>query len=572
MGQYDLFVARGTSLAEPIAVSEYRKADPPRTGDKYGAWGVDPYITRLPGGSVMQFDLSRLTLEDYRMMKTDYQLNASLLMLQMMIAQSDWGIYTKGEDTDPKAKLQSTVLEEGIRRQWIPLVRALSQAFWAGYSPNVMVYELNNDKYYEVVKFKDLVPENAAVDWDEHVGADGLKIKTYSGILNAGKKIPGKNTLWYPLMMENGDYYGRKLLQPAFPPWFFSQLIHLYTNRYFERFGEPTAIGYYPGDETVTDSNGNQTSSREVMANILLNLRSRGVVTMPSDRDPETKDLEWDIKYLESQMRGADFDRYLARLDEEKSLALFTPVLMFRTGDAGSYNLGTLHSQVFQWMLNSIVGDIKTYLDEYLVKQLHDINFGPNAPRSEFRFRTLGRLHDEGAQSILLGLIQNGGAKVTEQGLRELGSHLGIELEYLTGEATPQQAPNLVAGPLEKQVGDILTGPDPSRLAARANAVPAGSARKQLTAAQRRLEEQVRGIFARKEGAEREYALGNVKLGYKGAFLNDMTQAGADPHAAENFFHTIEREIRSGITDARTESDAVSAIHNIYADYGLERE
>lgn len=564
MSSYDdLLVSRGTSLEGPIALSEFRKADPPKIGNKYGAWGVDPYITRLPGGSVMQFDLSRLTLEDYRQMKTDYQINASLMMLQMMIAQADWNIYTEGQETDPKAQLISDTIEAGIRRQWIPLIRALSQSFWAGYSPIVLDFELSNDKYYEVVRYKDLVPENAAVDWNEHVGADNLKIKTYGGILNAGKKIPGKNTLWFPLMMENGDYYGKKLLQPAFPPWFFSQLIHLYTNRYFERFGDPTVVGYYPGDETITNSDGTTSSSRDTMANILLNLRSRGVVTMPSDRDPETKDLEWDIKYLESQMRGADFDRYLARLDEEKSLALFTPVLMFRTGEAGSYNLGTLHNQVFQWMLNALVGDIKTYIDQYLIITLHDINFGPNAPRSQIKFRNLGRLQDQGAQSILLGLIQNGGAKVTQQGLRELGSHLGLELEYLTGSAQAQQPADVVAGPLETQVGEILNAPTPTNTAAKAGAT------RQLTAAQRRLEEQVRAIFRKKEGYEREYALSNVKLGYKGAFLNDMTQAGADPHAAENFFHTIEREIRSGIVHSSSESDALSKIRDTYADYGI---
>lgn len=553
----------------PYSTSEFRKAAPPRTGDQYGAWGADPYIARMPGGSVMQFDLSRLTLDDYRMMRHDYQINASLMMLQMMVAQTDWSVYTKGQETDAKAKQISEVIEEGIRRQWIPLVRALCTAFWAGYAPIVLNYELNKDDYYEVTKYKDLLPENASVDWDEHTGADGLKIKTYGGIVNAGRKIPGKNTLWFPLMMENGDYSGRKLLQPAFAPYFFSTLIHVYSNRYFERFGEPTAIGYYPSDESVTDPvSGATTSSREVMANILMNLRSRGVVTMPSERDPESGEMEWDIKYLESQMRGADFDRYLARLDEEKSLALFTPVLMFRTGESGSYNLGNLHNQVFQWMLNALVGDMKTYLDEHLIKQLHDINFGPNAPRSEIKFRTLGRLQDQGAQSILLGLIQNGGAKVTEQGLKELGANLGIELEYLTGAAMPEQAPNVVAGPVEKQVEEILSQPGKSATAVRAGAAPT----KQLLNAQRRLEEQVRSIFRTKEGAEREFALSRVKLGFKGAFLNEMQTAGANPDAAENFFHTVERDVRSGVTESRTESDALSAIRNAYADYGLDGE
>lgn len=565
----DLWVP-GDGDAGIAGASAFRKADPPVTGDRYGSWGSDPYIARLPGGSVMQFDLSRLTLEDFRTMREDYQINASLLMLQMMIAQCDWQIVTKGEETDPKAKKISQVIEEGIRKQWIPLVRAMSTAFWAGFAPTALVYELNNDDYYEVTKYKDLVPENTAVDWETTDGADGVKIRTYSGIVNSGKKIPGKNTLWYPLMMENGNHYGRKLLTPAFPPWFFSQLMHLWTNRYFERFGEPTAVGRYPADTTISDPvTGAQTSSRDVMAGILTNLRSRGVVTMPSDVNPETNQPEWDINYLESQMRGADFDRYLARLDEEKSLALFTPVLMFRTGEAGSYNLGTLHTQVFQWMLNAITGDMKSYLDHYLIKPLHDINFGPNAPLSQIRFRTLGRLQDQGAQSILLGLIQNGGAKVTETGLSELGAHLGIELEYLTGSATAPTAPSVVQGPAEAKVAGILNGPDPSRTAQRAGVTPNDS-RGQLTNASRRLADQVHGIFSKKDGFEREFALANVKMGFKGAFLAEMTKGGADPALAESLFTTIERDVRAGLVEARSEPDALSALRSAFADYGVD--
>lgn len=568
----ELLVARGTSLADPLAVSHFRKADPPKTGDRYGVWGAEYSTYGLPGGSVLSFDLSKLTLADYRMMRTDYQLNASLTMLAFMIGQADWGIYTKGEETDPKLKHISETIEEGLRRQWIPLVRALSQAFWAGFAPTVLNFDtVGSSKYLEVTKFKDLIPEDCTVDWKITEGANRVRIKNYSGILHKGEKIPGEATLWWPALMENGDYYGRKLLKPAFAPWFMSQLGHLYQNRYFERFGEPTAIGKYPSGEKVLDGNGNLVDARDVMADVLLNLRSRGVVTLPSEMDPDGNP-EWDIKFLESAMRGADFDRFLARLDEEKSLALFTPVLMFRTGQTGSYNLGTLHQQIFQWMLNALVGDVKTYLDAYLIKTLHDVNFGPNAPRSEIRFRTLGRLHDEGAQSILLGLIQNGGAKVTPTGLHDLGDYLGIQLEYTADQAAPG-ATDPAQDPPTNSGEKGATGNAPPQSAA-PSSVPSQRSgpppARHLVAAHRRLAEQVTKAYS-KDPAARDAALARLKVGFKGAFVTDMAAAGADPAAAEQFFASFEGRIRDALADPpAAPAGALDAVAAVYAEHGLD--
>lgn len=573
--EYDLLVSAGTSMADDTASMHFKKATPPITGDKFGAWGNDFYTARLPGGSVMTFDLSRLTIEDYRQMRGDYQINASLQILMGMMAQADFGIYTKGQETDPKLKAMSDTLEEGIRRRWLPLIRAWSTSLWAGYAPTVLNYELNpQTKYYEVTKYKDLLPDFTRVDWDVTTQKDGTQIRTYSGIINQGRSIPGKNTLWYPMLMEHGNMYGRKLLKPAFGPWFFSQLIHLYTNRYFERFGEPTAVGYYPQDQSVTNQDGTVTSSRELMANVLTGLRSRGVVTIPSERDPETHDLEWDIKYLESQMRGADFDRYLSRLDEEKSLALFTPVLMFRTGERGSYALGEIHRDVFQWMLNMLAEDFKGYIDEFLITPLHDINFGPNAPRSEIRFRTLGRISSQGAQSTLTALIQNGGAKVTATGLKDLGDFLGVDLEYLNAApaiAGPAAAADPSADPSAPPAGDPH-GPTIPNLGLdgikKPDRVPVLSSMRD--ARQRLVEQITRTYSSLGDGHDREQALERMRMGFKGAIVNDLVGSGLPPAAADAFFTSMEGVVRNGITSTNTELDAVTAVRGAFAQFGLD--
>jgi hypothetical protein len=562
---HELLVSRGTSLQAPISAQAFRKAAPPPTGDRYGNWGPGAaYSTRMPGGSAITFDLSRLSLADYRMMRDNYQISASLNVLLFLVAQSDWSIECEN-------KKIADEIEEGIREYWFPLIRSLGQAYWAGFSPIVTVWELNDQsKTYRVTGYKDLVPEDTRVHWQKthpnaSQGRSGPTIYTYDGIDSGQEKpIPAEVTLWYPLLMENGDMYGRKLLKPAFPAWFYSQLMHLFTNRYFERFGEPTAIGRYPADDTVPVGDGTSIPARQAMEEILTNLRSRGVVSMPSMHD-ENGNPEWDIEYMESQMRGVDFDRYIERLDEEMSLALFTPVLLFRNSHTGSYNLGTQHMTVFQWMLNALFGDMKHYLDKYLIARLKDVNFGPNAPKAQIRFRSLGRLTDEGARSILLGLIQNGAAKLDNNGLADLGDFLGLGLDAIQTLTEPPAVPG---APAAKSADP--NAPANPRAQGKSGGKSDTPSSKALVRARARLEEQIQNLYSTKSGHDLEVALGKVKLGFKGQFVNELaTEQELEPAVAEQVFSALETKIVNALPLVRSPKDALAKVAEVYTEFGV---
>lgn len=427
----------------PISSSDYRKADPPKLGPAFGNWaGRDLMYSQLPGGGVLGFDLSKLTLSDYRAMREHYQINASLSVLSFMMHQLDWRI-------ECKEKKIATFIEENIRKMWTRLIRAVSQSYWAGFSPTVLEFE--NDVVSEKIvlaKFKDLAPEECVVNWKEVKGYAPPghvppKFKIFDGIKQAGQPspVPVLNSFWYPLLMENGNYYGRKLLQTAFVPWYFSNIVHLFANRYYERFGEPTPVGRAPFDADIEMTNGSTMSGRQAMDEILINLRNRSVVTLPSERDPITKEFDYTIEFLESQMRGADFEKYLGRLDEEMSLGIFTPVLLFRTADVGSYNLGVMHMQLFMWMLNALAGDMKEYIDRYVVGRLKDFNFGVNAPPATWEFRHMGKENVETVRAMLTELLRNNKAMPD---LRQLGEIAGLDLTEVKQitQDTPTVDPN----------------------------------------------------------------------------------------------------------------------------------
>lgn len=488
-----------------------KKAAPPALGERYGQWaGEEVRLMQLPGGGAVAFDLSNLTLADFRQMKTHYQINSSLSVLTFMMHQMEWHI----ECDDKKMTAQ---LEENLRDVWSRLVRAKSQALWAGYSPNVLQWE-NDVQGRRIVlsKVKDLIPEDCWVNWrtitvDNGPNYGKAQFKIYDGIKQwgAAKPIPVENSYWYPLLMENGNYYGRRLLESAFQPWFFSTLMHLFANRYYERFGEPVPVGRAPYEDEVT-VNGNAVKGNVLMGQILQSIRNRSVAVLPNEKtqfgDESTLDYDYQIEYLESQMRGADFERYMTRLDEEMSLAMFTPILMMRTADVGSYNLGTQHTQVYQWMLNAISGDWADYINKYILRPMNVLNSprGLNAAPARIKFVRMGKVKAELLQAIVTELLQAGKAKVD---VREIGELAGMTMEEIDEVTAEQGQPET---------------PAPEEPAPPADGSPGSEARSTGREIAARLEQQVIKAF-------RNDSFGNdfsPSLGYRRQFIEALKIEG----------------------------------------------
>ena len=443
---------------KPISSSMFqnKKATPPKTGEAFADWaGRDIQVLQLPGGGLLQFDLSKLTLADFRSMRDHYQVNASLAVLSFMQHQSDWHIECKDQKI-------ADLCEAQLRPMWTMLNRSMGTANWSGYAPAALNWE--NDligRQVKLDKIKDLLPEDSAVNWKVVEGwapPDRVKpkFKVYDGIKyapNPGWPIPVENTFWYPLLMENGDYYGRKLLRAAFTSWFFSILLHLFANRYYERFGEPTPVGRAPFDEDVQVTPESTMRGNDFLLTVLQQLRSRSAVVLPNDKsqigDGTNTDYDYGIEYLESQMRGADFERYMTRLDEEISIGLFTPILLLRTADVGSYNLGVGHMQLYQWMLNAMNDDRKQYIDKYILRKMVNYNFSEKAPPATIVFRKMGNTNAELIAELLKASVQSGKAALD---VVELGRMAGLTITEINETLAPDDVDP--AGDPDPDAGD----------------------------------------------------------------------------------------------------------------------
>lgn len=549
----------------PISSAQMKKDPPPKLGaETFAPWaGRDIEFMQMPGGGLVQFDLSKLRLEDYRTMRDHYQVNSSLAVLSFMQHQADWHVECEDKKIADACTYQ-------LQQIWTTLNRSLGTANWAGFAPNALDWENNVDtRLVEITKVKDLIPEECMVNWKEvegwaPAGRPKPKYKVYDGIkyeAQRGWPIPVENSFWYPLLMENGDYYGKKLLRPAFQSWFFSILVHLFANRYFERFGEPTPIGRAPFDEEIevkADGNTQTVRGNQYLLQVIQQLRSRSAVVLPNDRTQMSDgkfEYDYELEYLESQMRGADFERYLTRLDEEISLGLFTPILLLRTADVGSYNLGVGHMQVYLWMLNAMNDDRAQYINKYILNKFTNYNFSPRAPRPKLVFRKLGNTDTDLIKQLLVALVSAGKTTVD---LDELGKLAGLTLKEIRQTTNPDPAPDPNADPQQ----DPATAEDK---------LP--QARTVLTDIQGRVRSQIVNAY-RDEKFGKNAA--KVTLGFKRKFVHNLETDGVvnASFVADDFYNRLDYWIADMLaTGCKTLSgpDAFMAVFERVLDVEFDR-
>lgn len=547
-------------------ISSYKKERPLALGPSFGQWaGRDASWNQMPGGAILQFDLSALNLTDYRAMKYHPTINLSLSMLTFMLHQMDWHL----EAETPKIAAEA---DDIIRPVWTRLIRALSQSFWAGFSPIAIEYE--NDitgRRVVIGKFKDLIPEDCRVHWkavegsytppDKPSNSMKPKFKIYDGIEHYGEpNIPAVNTCWYPLLMENGDMYGRKLLKACFTPWYFSMLIHLFANRYYERFGEPMPIGRAPFDDNITISQGagdEQTiTGKEAIEQILMNLRNRSVVSLPSDRDPSTKEYDYSLEYLESQMRGADFERYLTRLDEEMSLGLFTPLLLYRTGSVGSNALGVQHTKTWLLILNALAFDMKEYIDRYVLDRVKAYNWGINAKPITWIPHRLGRENTDTVRAMVTSLISKDRIKPD---IDELGQALGMTLEEIETVTKDPENPSDVDD-TDNPSGDPKTPtgkPADRRVRVRpedktkgTGIKPSGNRLQEPRATGREISNRVRSQVERAWRDKTFGAQTRFSMGFKRRFVQSLIAEGHSREEADTLATSFYTRVEAWVTDA----------------------
>jgi hypothetical protein len=367
-----------------------------------------------------------ISLDVYKKIANHYQVKDSLAIMSYSIQQIDWFIQSDNEEA-------KKVVSYAMEKIWNRLIRSVAKSFKFGYSPMVKVFtleEIDGKEYIIYSKIRDVDPGDCQAITDKFGNFNGFWYRKGQGAFEA--QVKPDYAFWYTSDMENGNLYGESMLKNIYKPWYYSEKIHQFANRYYERFGEPLVVGRAPSSGKVMKSDGSTTNAQDLMNSIIASIRSHSSVQLPSDKDPESKDYLYDLKYLESQMRGFDFDNYLNRLDTEITKGLFVPELMFKSGSGGSFALGSAQIQAFYTTLMGIMDNIQDYINLYILPQLIEYNFGKNI-EVRFNYQPLSVDAKKNIQDIILAMMNLNKLKVD---IKQLEERSGFKLT----EETPPTA------------------------------------------------------------------------------------------------------------------------------------
>lgn len=388
------------------------------------------------------YNPDKITLDVYKKISKHYQVKAAISTIGYSIQQIDW--FIQSDD-----KLVAEFVEHSIEKIWNSLIRSSTKALKYGFSPNVKVFELEMFKgkeYINYKKIKDLDPKDCQVKVDKFGNFDGFYYRK-GAFTNEGKDyVDPKYAFWYVCNMENGNHYGESQLTYIYKPWFRSEKVHDFANRYYERFGEPLVVGRAPSGSTIQLPDGKKINSQEAMQIVISEIRSHSSAQLPSNRD-EKGNYEYVLEYLESQMRGFDFETYLSRLDKEIAVGLLFPQLMLGGEKGGSYALGGSQLQSFYTNLMGMMDNISDYINAYMIPQLVEYNFGVGKS-ANFSYQPLTVDAKKDIQEMIMQLVKDG--KVMPD-VAQIEARSGVKLQ----ETTPPVKSGAVSAKTNKVVKKV---------------------------------------------------------------------------------------------------------------------
>lgn len=392
-----------------------------------------------------KYNPDKISLKTYDKIYKHYQVKAAIATLSFSIQQIEWFIQTE----DPEIE---KVVSYALNNVWNSVIRSISKSFRYGYSPNVKTFELKeiDGKEYIVYKtIKDLDPAKCKVKVDKYGSFEGFFYKENSILMKDNETLDGQfvspdYAFWYVSEMENGNYYGNSALKAVYKSWYFSEKMHLFCNRYYERFGEPLVVGRAPSVSYIKDPiSGKTKSAQEAMREVIASIRSHSSAQLPSDQD-EKGNYIYDLKYLESQMRGFDFENYLARLDREISFGLLFPSLVLGGEKGGSNALGQSQIQSFYTNMMGVMDNVVDYVNAYIIPQIVEYNFGPNK-EAKMAYQPLSADAKKNIHEMMMQLIKN---KWYEPEKNQMEQRSGIKITKR--EEEKPKAPVSVVTPTKK--------------------------------------------------------------------------------------------------------------------------
>lgn len=287
----------------------------------------------------------------------------------------------------------------------------------------------------DLKKVKFLDPENS---FDFYVNRQDELVRVEQKGWVSNKKlevsVKRKKLFWFALDEEFSNIFGRSRYKAGYYSSYFDKIIYQLKFKHLEKVGSPAVKGRFP--QGFTTINGVRMENGDLMQMIAEHFVSTGQVSLPSVRDPDSKEYLWDIGFLEVQ--NAEIQHYIDALAYSKSeklnaLGVFSSIVM----DNSNFSEVDAKAEIQQLMLEPTIDQIEEAIKRDIIDYIVDQNFGPEMiDKVHFRIERAGLGQKRAIKELLdnfmrLSMSREGQRPKYVYNIRQLASELNIDLvEY----------------------------------------------------------------------------------------------------------------------------------------------
>lgn len=359
-----------------------------------------------PDELVQRFGASGQGLDKYEKMLTDDAVKAALITKKSAVIASGWRIQPDGED-ESSIEL-ATWVENNLRESYVGSFDAslyeMLDAFEYGFTVTEKIFEII-DGQLKLRQLKTRPSQSFEFHCDDagYLKEDGVKQWTMKSVIS----IPQDKIIIYSYDKKRDNYYGNSDLRAAYRAWFSKDFTIKMMNIAIERMGNPLMVVKYPTNASPED--------RTSMQNIANTISGKTSILFPDQAS---------FEFVQPPSNMDLFQKALDIYNLAIMKAILLPEKMGFGGDTGgSYALGKVQQNTYLWILEKIRNEIENLLNEQLIKQLVDYNFGEQEKYPKFKFNPLSEENKVEKAKIIIDAVARGGLSIdleTENFLRNL--------------------------------------------------------------------------------------------------------------------------------------------------------
>lgn len=313
-----------------------------------------------------------------KMARSDSQIKAILLMLELPIISTQWFIRPK-DDSKKAKKIANFIHEslfENINQGFDEVLKEICTMFIYGHCIFEKIFKIN--KSY--IMWKKLAPRPQSTIYDflyDDVG-DIRGVQQY--LIHKGWNIvdiPIEKLLLFTHDQKHGDIKGNSILRTAYKHWSIKDFLYKITNVGIER--NFVGVPYVKLPEMYTEDDFNQAKE---IATTLRSHELAGIV-VPGG---------FELGILENKRTAMDALPYIEYQDMQIARSILAQFMNLGSG-SGSFALSNDQSQLFLLMLESSAKNISNVINKYAIPELVNYNFDSDLyPKLCFKPLNIGRL------------------------------------------------------------------------------------------------------------------------------------------------------------------------------------